>query len=172
MRCGKNSQPPKTHILHFTFFQEKIAMTILNIVLLNPEARALLDSLAKLNLIKIQEEEGTLPASQATAERKYKKMHLLFEETGSCLSVQLDSNQVENWLFDRSVHTNYKTSDRCVIKFETDKSEFVRYEGYVPHFFPGEHYGDYVQLSISKEGVVQKLKVTDAEIEEVLRESE
>lgn len=96
-------------------------------------------------------------------------MHVLFDESGSCLSVNLENNQVENWLFGRSVHTNYKTSDRCFIKFETDNGEFLAYEGYVPDFFPGKHYGDYVELSISKEGIVQKLKVTDAEIDEILK---
>jgi hypothetical protein len=98
-------------------------------------------------------------------------MHILFEETGSCLSIQLDTNQVENWMFDRVVRTNHKTSDECFIKFETDKGEFVHYMGYVPDFFPGDHFGDYVRLSITREGIVQKLKVTDAEIEEALKYS-
>lgn len=98
-------------------------------------------------------------------------MHILFEETGSCLSIHLDTNQVENWMFDRGICTNYKTRDECFIKFETNQGAFSTYEGYVPDFFPGEHFGDYVQLSISKEGIVQGLKVTDAEIDEALRQS-
>jgi hypothetical protein len=143
-------------------------MTSLKIELLNPEARAMLDSLAKLGLIKIQEEEGALPASQATAGRKYKKMHILFYETGTHMSVLLDTNQVENWMFDEGIETNSKTSDGCVLKFETNKGEIVQYEGYVPQFFPGEHFGDYIRLYISKEGIVQELNVTDAEIDEIL----
>jgi hypothetical protein len=104
-------------------------------------------------------------------ERKYKKMHILFWESGSCLSIDLETNQVDNWLFGRGVHTNYKTSDGCFIKFETTSSEMATYEGYVPDFFPGKHYGDYVELSISKTGIVQKLKVTDAKIEKTLKKS-
>ena len=101
-------------------------------------------------------------------ERKYKKMHILFEESGSCLTIDLATNQVENWLFDTRVRTHYKTSDQCLIKFETGKGEFISYEGYVPDFFPGDHYGDYVELSISSAGVVEELAVTDAEIDEIL----
>jgi hypothetical protein len=101
-------------------------------------------------------------------ERKYKKMHILFEESGSCLSINLDTNQAENWLFGSSISTNYKTSDRCLIKFETDKGEFISYLGYVPRFFPGNHYGDYVELSISRDGIVRGLTVTDAEIDKIL----
>ena len=92
-------------------------------------------------------------------ERKYKKMHILFEESGSCLSINLDTNQAENWLFGRNISTNYKTSDGCFIKFETDKGELISSLGYVPDFFPGNHYGDYVELSISKEGIVRALEV-------------
>jgi hypothetical protein len=56
------------------------------------------------------------------------------------------------WLFDRRVRTHYKTSDRCLIKFETAKGEFISDEGYVPKFFPGNHFGDYIELSISRAG--------------------
>lgn len=59
MGCGRNSQPPKTPNLHFTFFYQKSAMTILRIELINPEARTLLEDLAKLDLIRIQEVEET-----------------------------------------------------------------------------------------------------------------
>lgn len=95
-------------------------------------------------------------------------MHLLFEESGSCLTIDLATNQVENWLFDSRVYTHYKTSDRCLIQFETNEGKFIRYEGYVPKFFPGDHYGDYVMLAISRGGIVQKLEATDAAIDQLL----
>jgi hypothetical protein len=104
-------------------------------------------------------------------ERKYTKMHVLFEESGSCLSINLENCQVENWLFDQSIRTTCKTSDRNIIKFETQDGTLNTYEGYVPDFFPGSHGGDYVELSISKEGIVKDLKVTDSEIEATLRVS-
>ena len=39
-----------------------------------------------------------------------------------------------------------------------------------PIFFPGEHYGDYIELSISEKGKVRKMKPTDEEIDELLGE--
>ena len=102
--------------------------------------------------------------------RKYTKMHVLFDESGSTLSIDLATNQVDNWFFNRAIRTNYKTSDRCLIKFaQEDSSELVSYSGYVPDFFPGKHYGDYVELHITAQGVVQKLKVTDADIDKLLK---
>lgn len=104
-------------------------------------------------------------------QRKYTKMHVLFYESGSCLTIHLATNQVENWLFDGSVHTNCKVSDECLIKFETAEGTMLRYRGYVPDFFPGNHFGDYVELSISDKGVVQKLNVTDKDVDELLEET-
>jgi len=42
-----------------------------------------------------------------------------------------------------------KTSDRCSINFldENGKSVGER-DGYVPNFFPEQHYGDYIELDI------------------------
>jgi len=79
---------------------------------------------------------------------------------------------VENWYFDESIYINYKTSDRCVLKFETDKKEIHRYEGYVPDFFPDKHYGDYIMLTISKKGLLKKFGVTDEQIDELLEGEE
>ena len=101
--------------------------------------------------------------------RKYTKMHILFEESGSTLSIDLATNQVQNWLFDKAIETNVKTSDECMIKFETENS-VITYSGYVPNFFPNEHYGDYVMLNISAKGVVKGLKASDKVIDEFLEE--
>ena len=93
--------------------------------------------------------------------RKYTKMHVLFQETGSSLSIDLATNQVENWLFGTSISMNYKTSDECLIKFETTGStKLLTYTGYVPDCFPGKHYGDYVMFNIDKNGIenVKKIK--------------
>mgnify|MGYP001578622213 FL=1 len=97
-------------------------------------------------------------------------MHILFEESASCMTIDLETMKVENWLFDSPVDTHYKTADRCLIKFETKEGKLFSYEGYVPDFFPGEHYGDYVTLHISKTGAVRGLKVSDEAIDEVLKE--
>ncbi len=101
--------------------------------------------------------------------RKYSKLHILIEETGGCLSIDLSTNKVENWLFGRSIMTNYKTSDGCIIKFEKQGTEeLLNYSGYVPKCFPGEHYGDYLELNISKEGNVKDFNVTDDDIDKLL----
>jgi hypothetical protein len=101
--------------------------------------------------------------------KKYTKMHVLFEESGSSLSIDLATNQVENWLFDKGISTNYKTSDGCCIKFEQEgSSERITYLGYVPDFFPNKHHGDYVMLQINAKGIVQQLDATDEKIEKLL----
>jgi hypothetical protein len=56
--------------------------------------------------------------------------------SGSFLSIDLETNQVQNWLFDSGITINYKTSDCCILKFEhRDYPTLFRYEGYVPDFF-------------------------------------
>lgn len=48
-----------------------------------------------------------------------------------------------------SIKTSLKVRDRfsCVI-LDANKNIIGEYEGYVPNFFPGDHYGDYVELKI------------------------
>lgn len=41
-----------------------------------------------------------------------------------------------------------KTVDAFSATLEIDGKETKKYEGYVPKFFPEEHYGDYVELDI------------------------
>ena len=102
--------------------------------------------------------------------RKYTKMHLLFPDSGSTLSIDLETNQVQNWLFDKPIETHIKTSDECHIKFE-HANGMVAYRGYVPDYFPGKHYGDYILLQISAKGIVKSLKVTDEKIEKNFRQT-
>ncbi len=102
---------------------------------------------------------------------KYKKMHVFFQETATWLTIDLGSMKVENWKYDEFMSTNYKTSDECTLKFEDKEGKLHRYQGYVPRFFPGEHYGDYIMLAISKSGIVQGLKMTDKEIDGLLEKS-
>lgn len=48
-----------------------------------------------------------------------------------------------------SIKTSLKVRDRfsCVI-LNNNRDIIGQYEGYVPSFFPGNHYGDYVMLDI------------------------
>lgn len=103
--------------------------------------------------------------------RKFIKAHVLYEESGSVLSIDLETAKVENWLFSRSIRTNYKTADTCEILFLDSENNQYRYSGYVPDFFPGKHFGDYIELSISKEGIIKDFVVTDDQIEETLKRS-
>lgn len=49
----------------------------------------------------------------------------------------------------QTLHVTGKTSDLCAIQAYGPDGEFIDgYEGYVPKFFPGEHYGDYLELHI------------------------
>ena len=41
-----------------------------------------------------------------------------------------------------------KCSDMFSASLTDDKTGTTYYDGYVPYFFPGNHYGDYVQLKI------------------------
>jgi hypothetical protein len=42
-----------------------------------------------------------------------------------------------------------KTSDMCSIQAKTQDGKVItEYSGYVPDFFPGEHYGDYLMFDI------------------------
>ena len=90
----------------------------------------------------------------------------------SNIAFKLPSQTVENWHFDKAIQTNYKTSDQCHLKFETAQKEIQQYEGYVPDFFPGKHYGDYITLHISKQGKVKKFAPSDEAIDTLLKEQE
>lgn len=42
-----------------------------------------------------------------------------------------------------------KTSDRCVINYLDENGNSVaEVDGYVPDYFPEEHYGDYIEFDI------------------------
>jgi hypothetical protein len=41
-----------------------------------------------------------------------------------------------------------KCSDMFSASLTDDKGTYLEYDGYVPNFFPGTHYGDYVELVI------------------------
>jgi hypothetical protein len=49
-----------------------------------------------------------------------------------------------------------KTSDMCSIVATNEAGEVIaERDGYVPKFFPGDHWGDYLQLNIDvKTGVI------------------
>ena len=51
-----------------------------------------------------------------------------------------------------TVSTHIKVRDRFTASFKNaDGKEVLDYDGYVPGFFPGQHYGDYLYLDINIE---------------------
>ncbi|MFZ2959102.1 MAG: hypothetical protein WA705_19630 [Candidatus Ozemobacteraceae bacterium] len=109
-----------------------------------------------------------MPELKKQSPNHYLLAHVLFEESGSVLTIDLIAGKVVNYLFNRSINMNYKTSDCCEIVFEKSDGKTLRYSGYVPRFFPGKHFGDYIELSINKAGTIEGFAVTDKEIDELL----
>jgi hypothetical protein len=66
-----------------------------------------------------------------------------------------------------------KTSDlfSCVVTDENGAQIGDTYEGYVPKFFPGEHYGDYIMLDIDIETgkILNWKKPTQAQVLELTK---
>jgi hypothetical protein len=46
------------------------------------------------------------------------------------------------------IHTNAKCSDLFTATLSRNGQDVGSYDGYVPDWFPGKHYGDYVELEI------------------------
>ena len=69
----------------------------------------------------------------------------------------------------RILKTCIKCVDRFAATLEEDGKETANYEGYVPGFFPEEHFGDYVELEIDIDtGVILNWnKPTKKELEEL-----
>ena len=65
-----------------------------------------------------------------------------------------------------------KCSDMFGATFYDDKGqEILEYDGYVPSFFPEQHYGDYVQFEIDvTTGKIVNWKATQKQIDEFVRE--
>lgn len=50
------------------------------------------------------------------------------------------------------IQVTAKCSDMFSVAVRDEKGEILKeYNGYVPDFFPGQHYGDYIELDIELE---------------------
>ena len=96
--------------------------------------------------------------------RIYQKMRIFFYETATTMTIDLETLQVENWLFKRALSITCKVSDQCHLEFIEENGHVENYQGYVPDFFPEEHYGDYIILQITAEGKVKGWQPTDKQI--------
>jgi hypothetical protein len=69
------------------------------------------------------------------------------------------------------IHISAKCSDLFSMSVYNAQGQAVgEYDGYVPDFFPGEHYGDYVALTIDTQTgkILNWKKVSDGVINELL----
>lgn len=72
-----------------------------------------------------------------------------------------------------TIEFSAKCSDLFGATFQNeDGAAVAEYDGYVPAFFPGEHYGDYVQLQVNlKTGqILNWVPPTLAQINETLKD--
>lgn len=73
------------------------------------------------------------------------------------------------------IQMTLKVSDEfCAQIIDKEGKEIGSYEGYVPDFFPGDHYGDYVELSIDIETgkIVNWNQPTQEQIKEFLEKAD
>lgn len=72
----------------------------------------------------------------------------------------------------KSVSVHVKVSDRGSYDFKSPEGEVIKSidEDYVPSFFPGEHYGDYLILDIDLDSgqILNWVKPQPSEIESAL----
>ena len=65
------------------------------------------------------------------------------------MKIQIDGNKIVNA---KTLIVTAKCSDCfCATLLDIDEKEITNYNGYVPDFFPGKHFGDYVELNIDIE---------------------
>jgi len=100
--------------------------------------------------------------------RTYQKMRIFFYETATTMIIDLESMQVENWLYRRAISISCKVRDECHLEFMQADGHIDGYQGYVPDFFPSEHFGDYIIFPITADGKIEGWQPTDKQIYESL----
>lgn len=72
----------------------------------------------------------------------------------------------------RIIRISAKCSDLFTATVHDSEGKVIKdYSGYVPDFFPGEHYGDYVDLAIDlRTGLILNWKPTKKDLETFLNE--
>jgi len=67
-----------------------------------------------------------------------------------------------------------KVRDQFCAELKEDSKTLKDYEGYVPDFMPGDHYGDYIELDIDIETgkILNWQKPTESDIQEFINSDE
>ena len=68
------------------------------------------------------------------------------------LTIDLDTGVVRDWPAGQVASTHAKVCDEGVYELYAGNERIAARHGYVPDFFPGDHYGDYLILNIDGEG--------------------
>ena len=70
-----------------------------------------------------------------------------------------------------TIHVSAKCSDLFSAFLREDNKIIGEYDGYVPDFFPGEHYGDYVilEIDIATGQILNWKKPTQAQLNETFK---
>lgn len=68
------------------------------------------------------------------------------------MTIDLDTGVVRDWPAGQVASIHAKVCDEGVYELMAGGERVAAKSGYVPGFFPGEHYGDYLLLDIDGEG--------------------
>lgn len=69
--------------------------------------------------------------------------------------IDIDTGRILNWLSGTVADVHYKVcDDGCYQLKDADGKIVMQRDGYVPDFFPGDHYGDYLILKIDADGQI------------------
>lgn len=82
-------------------------------------------------------------------------------------TIDLATGKIREWPKDAGAQSlNIKVVDEgCYYLMSGEKVVASREQDYVPEFFPGDHYGDYICFEIGADGVIEDW---DAEVDEVV----
>lgn len=70
--------------------------------------------------------------------------------------IDLTSGHIANWPKGTTADVHYKTCDDNSFELLAANGDVLaKTDGYVPGFFPGDHYGDYVIMKIDGEGRIE-----------------
>lgn len=68
------------------------------------------------------------------------------------MTIDLDTGVVRDWPAGQVAKVHAKVCDEGVYELMAGAERVAGRAGYVPGFFPGQHYGDYLMLDIDGEG--------------------
>jgi len=75
------------------------------------------------------------------------------------VSIDIATGKIKDWPNGKTLSINMKVCDMGTYRLMNADIEVATIEeDYVPSFFPGEHYGDYIEFDIDANGVIANWK--------------